>query len=79
MRWHFSFISHEGKIYTYAYSRESSPLDGKIIFNEVTQHIYIEACSDDKPYGKRATDMAIEHFWKVIREGFPKERQVDCG
>ena len=79
MRWHYTLIRYEKPIYIYAYGRENSPVDGEISYNEITGKITVKPCTLDAGEGVFALEMAEEHFYKVIRDGFPNERQVDCG
>ena len=63
----------------YRYSMELYDLDGEIIYDRMTDLFEVT-----RPCGKdEGSDWCIrrtkEHFWSVIREGFPDRRRVVTG
>ena len=78
MRWKYSFISFEDGVYRYSYIRENAAEEGIISYNTFSGRVEVEKmCSiDDSEYCR---EKAIEHFYKVINENFPKERKIWCG
>ncbi len=79
MRWIFKLIEKSERIYIYAYSRESDLLDGIISYDANNRKTTIaKPCSNDVG-DEFLINWAIEHFQRVVNEGFPDERHVDCG
>ena len=79
MRWKYKLIEKSDRIYIYAYSRETDDLDGVISYDlETKQAQLIKPCKGDER-SNITKEMALEHFWKVINEGFPEYRYVCCG
>lgn len=78
MYWWYKLLEKNGDVYRYAYSRESDICDGIIVYSATTQTAIIEKVSKtDRTLWEQ--QKSLEHFSKVIKEGFPKQRQVCCG
>lgn len=79
MWWQYQRIFIDQRYVRYRYSRESKKLDGIIQFDRITKSIDIlQPCSVDRE-SLFCQKKAKEHFYQLIREGFPEERQVACG
>lgn len=79
MRWKYKLLERSDRIIIYAYSRESDDLDGIISYDLKTESLQlIKPCKDDIDF-KQAQKMALEHFWQVIRRGFPDSEYICCG
>ena len=80
MWWHYRFMREENDAYIYAYSRESKACDGTIIYHKNTKDIEIvKRCKVDEGANYYADQQAVANFLIVVKENFPKERQVACG
>lgn len=79
MRWYFRLLEQGATFYLYAYSRESKDFDGRIRYDTETETISVTIpCAADRD-SEWLQEKARNHFWKVIRDGFPQERSVCCG
>ena len=79
MRWYYKLIEKGINFYLYAYSRESKDFDGQIRFDTETGKTTLVTPSAVDMDSKFLQGKAQEHFWKVVRDGFPEERSVCCG
>lgn len=78
MKWLFKLKEKSKRFIIYSYARESNNLDGEIIYDLLKQSCSVlTMCSKDKDDYDR--NYSLEMFDKVIREGFPEERQISLG
>jgi len=79
MWWKYHLVEKSRRIYIYAYSRESTSLDGRITFDVEKQAASLLQPSVSDKASKKAQDKALQHFQNVIDNGFPEEYDVCCG
>ena len=78
MYWWYKFIEKKGNVYKYAYSVDSDKCDGIICYSILTGEAVIEKkCENDD--GEWMMHRSVEHFYKVVKEGFPSKVQVCTG
>lgn len=82
MRWIYKLIEKRDNIYIYAYARESENLDGIIYYYVLEDKAEaVKLCKNDIDFGYPdfVKEKAEQHFYHVIKDGFPAVRHVDCG
>ena len=79
MRWHYRIKEKSKRLYIYAYSRETDELDGLIVFDTEKQFASLMKPASLDSNSKKAQSKAVEHFAKVIDQGFPDGCYVCCG
>lgn len=78
MRWYYKLMEDQLAYFLYAYSRESMDYSGRIRYDKESGvfEVTLRCKADEDDYD---TQKALDHFWKVINDGFPDERSVCCG
>jgi len=78
MIWNYKKLSEDNKSIVYSYiwgSDESSP--GEILYDKETKETKIVKVAGNNNI--MGFEWAVDHFMKVINEGFPNERRVMIG
>ena len=79
MRWYYKLVEKTPAYYRYAYSRESKKYDGVIVFFTATEVVKIDKPCDLDSGSNIKAEKAADHFWSVVNDGFPNEKEVCCG
>ena len=79
MRWRYKLKEKSERIFIYAYSRETSDLDGLITYDVEKQTASIMRPSSLDRNSKKAQTKALQHFATVVEKGFPEEQYICCG
>lgn len=78
MWWFFKLLESSNRIKIYRYSRENKSLDGLIRFDSESGVKMMQPCASDKE-SAWSQKKAVEHFYSVIEENFPEEKEICCG
>ena len=79
MQWWYKLIEEDESKYVYAYSRESKECDGRIVYLKKDDVAIMEKPSKKDEAYETSAEASHEHFYYVVKEGFPKKRHVCCG
>ncbi|MEA4965394.1 MAG: hypothetical protein VB055_06195 [Oscillospiraceae bacterium] len=78
MWWYYKLLEGSNRIKIYQYSRENKDLDGLIRFDSESGVKIMKPSAIDKE-SIWLQQKAVEHFYTVIAENFPDEREICCG
>lgn len=79
MHWWYRLIEENEREYIYAYSLECKDLDGIITYDKADKTATLTRASKSDGGSDWAENRSLEHFFTLVREGFPEERHVCCG
>ncbi|MGI6161969.1 MAG: hypothetical protein ACOYJD_08050 [Christensenellales bacterium] len=79
MWWIYQKIYEDERIIRYSYSCESNDADGIIRFDKETKEWHMEKASAKDEHSEWSIGQSLEHFYRVVQDGFPSKRTVATG
>ena len=79
MRWFYKLLEKSSNYCMYAYSLENESYDGLIIYDSENASVSVVSPTCTAPDTEKAINTAIELFYHVINDNFPKQRTVSTG